>query len=381
MTLFQDTAGDPRAARASLADVLAWYGAVGDAAAGNPPGFALRKASVAVSLAQIANADDAERHALFFAGLLHAIGAIGNAACRKGEDISPRAARSERWDIPAQGSRVCAQIAALPAACADLVRWQAERWDGTGFPDQLRWHGIPPLAQYLALADAYVRASDPDEALGEMSLQSGRGFGPTHARTFTMWFHSTGGEFELHEVPLDALDAAPEAAAWLLDRAADAIDAHNGVSGRWRRIDALAQTTARALGLDAAATRALALATRIFGAGELHAAHAEGEEFDPLARLGIDERARNATAAADLARPHAALRDAAEIVAARAEWFDGTGKPRGIGHADLATASGVLAAAIAHASLDRAERLETAIGTQFDPRVVPALLEAAKARA
>ena len=381
MTLFQDTAGDPRAARASFADVLAWYGAVGDAAAGNPPGFALRKASVAVSLAQIANADDAERHALFFAGLLHAIGAIGNAGCRKGEGLSTRDVRSARWDIPAQGARICATIAALPSACADLVRWQAERWDGTGFPDQLRWHGIPPLAQYLALADAFVRASDPDEALGEMSLQAGRAFGPVHARTFTMWFHTTGGEIELAPMPAEALAPTADAASTLLDAVADRVDEHEGVGQRWRGIEALTRATARALGLDDAASRALAIASRIFGAGEIAATHVEGEEFDPLARLGIDVRAQNAEAAAALARPYAALRDAAEIVAARAEWFDGTGKPRGLRNKELPLASSILAAAIAHVSLDRTERLETAIGTQFDPQVVPALLEAAKVRA
>ncbi len=381
MTLFQDTAGDPRAARSNLADVLAWYGAVGDAAAGNPAGFAMRKASVAASLAEMAGTDESERSALLIAGVLHAVGAVGNAGCRKGEDLSARTIRSERWDIPAQGARICATIPALPTGCADLVRWQSERWDGTGFPDQLRWHGIPPLAQYLALADAFVRSPDPDEALADVSLQSGRGFGPSHARTFTMWFHMTGGESASQAFPLDALDAQSGAAATLLDEIADRIDAHNGVAGRWRRIAALAAATARALELDATSTNGLAIAARIFGAGELLSAHTEGEEFDPLARLGVEERAHNAVAAAELARPYAALRDAAELVAARGEWFDGTGKPRGLGRGELPLASSILAAAIAHASLDRAERLETAIGTQFDPRVVPALLEAAKARA
>ncbi len=381
MTLFQDTAGDPRAQRASLADVLAWYGAVGDAAAGNPEGFALRKASVAVSLAEVANVDDADRDALFFAGLLHAVGAIGNAGCRAGADLSPRAVRTLRWDIPAQGARICAEISALPAACADLVRWQAECWDGTGFPDQLRWNGIPPLAQYLALADAFVRAGDPDEALTQVSMQSGRAFGPMHARAFTMWYHLSGGETEPRPVPLDALTPTEGAAAALLDAIADRIDEHTGVAGRHRRIAALAENVAQRLGFDATQLAALAIAARIFGAGEIAAERPEGEEFDPLARLGIEERARHAALAATFARPHAALREAGEIVAARAEWYDGTGKPRGLRHDAVPRAASVLGAAIAYAALDRAERIETAIGTQFDPHVVPALLEAGRAHA
>src|SRR5579862_1644521 len=174
MTLFQDTGGDPRAIAAQFADVLAFYGAIGDAACGNPPGFALRKAATAVSLAEAAQAEPQERDAIYFAGLLHAVGAIGNAAYRRGERLSERFARMESWDVPAQGARFCEELSALPAATADIVRWQAECWDGTGYPDQLRWHGIPRSAVLLSLADAFLRASEPEEALALVAMQSGR---------------------------------------------------------------------------------------------------------------------------------------------------------------------------------------------------------------
>src|SRR5579862_4347347 len=165
MTLFQDTGGDPRAVAAQLADVLALYGAIGDAACGNPPGFGFKKASAALSLAKTADFDAATCDAIYFAGILHAIGAIGNAAYRKGERLSERLARMESWDVPALGAHICDGIAALPKDTSDMVRWQAECWDGTGYPDQLRWHGIPQPAMILAMADTFVRSEEPEEVL------------------------------------------------------------------------------------------------------------------------------------------------------------------------------------------------------------------------
>ncbi len=381
MTLFQDTGGDPRAASLQLADVLAWYGAVGDAALGNTPGFAVRKASLAVALGTIAQLAAHELDALYFAGLLHAVGAIGNAAYRKGSELSQRVARLERWDVPAQGARICASIPQLPVETADMVRWQAECWDGTGYPDQLRWHSIPLHAQLLALADGFVRATDPDEAVSAIGLQSGRAYGPENARLFLMWFHTNGGDVEPLGVPSLALNTNVGNIDTLFDTIADHIDSHNGVGNRWRRIAKLASAAATAQALDSREARALGLACRLYGAGEITAATVENERFDALGRLGIEQRARNAVAAADIAQPFATFADAMPIVRARAEWFDGTGLPRAARHAEIPASAGILAASIACATLDRIERLEDAAGTQFAPAHASAVLAAAKARA
>jgi response regulator RpfG family c-di-GMP phosphodiesterase len=380
MTLFPDTGGDPRAAVARSSDVLAWYGALGDAVIGNPPGFAVRKASLAYAFCEIANLSEAERKAAYFAGLLHAVGAIGNAAFRKGERLPERQARMESWDIPAQGARFCEELLALPAETADMVRWQAECWDGTGFPDQLRWHGIPIAAQMLGLADTFLRQADPEEALGYIGMNSGRAFSPDAARTFTMWFHMNAGEVATLPIPSDALrDEGPDAAE-MLDDMADRIDAHNGVDHRWRRVADLALGAAEQLNFDAATLSSLALAAHIFGAGELASATVEDTDFDPLARLGIDRRAADAKLAADLADAFEALRPGASIVRSRAEWYDGTGKPAGLLHGQIPAGASVLAAAIAYERLARSERLDTASGTQFDPNVVRALMESAATR-
>ncbi len=380
MTLFQDSGVDPRDERSVLADVLRWYGAIGDAAVGNSPGFGVRKASLAIALAEVAHVSSAERDALYVAGVLHAVGAIGSPAYRKGETLSDRIAAHERWDLPARGARFATSLAALAPETPDMIRWQSEAWDGTGFPDQLRWHGIPPAAQCLALADFFLRTNDPEDALGTIGMQSGRAFGPDFVRIFTMWFHLSGGEVETLPFPIEALPANVNAVD-VLDAMADAIDAHNAVNGRWRRLERLCLGAAGALQADAASKARLSLACRMFGAGEVTQAHTEDAQFDPLARLGIDLRARNAAAAASLAEPLETLRHVSAIIAARSEWFDGTGKPKQLKHGEIPRESAILATAIAYERLDRGERLEDAAGTQFDPVVVRALIETAKARA
>ncbi len=381
MTLFQDTGGDPRTARTLVADVLAWFGAVGDAAMGNAPGFASRKASLAVALAKTANLPEVDWPALYFAGLLHAVGAIGNPAYRKGEALPERIARMESWDAPAQSARICESIGALPPETADMVRWQHEAWDGTGYPDTLRWTGIPRPAQFLGMADWFLRSHDPEIALGQIGLASGRAFNPETVRTFTMWFHLSGGEVETIEPPVDALREGDPDAQPLLERFSDRIDAHNGVDGRWRRVARIADATATVLTLSDNEARDLALACRIFGAGEVDEATVEDDAFDPLARLGVDQRARNAHAAAVFAQPFGTFDGACQVVAMRGEWFDGTGKPRGLSRKSIPTTAAILAAAVAYDRLDRGERIDTAAGTQFDPVVIRALMEAAKLRA
>lgn len=393
MTLFQDPDAVPRTAASRLADVLDAFGAVGDRAAGNAAGTARRKAAAAASIARAIGRSDDDANALYFAGLLHAVGAIGNLGLRRGNTLAERAATMARWDFPADGARFCNGIAALPSQVADLVRWQAEAWDGTGFPDQLRWHGIPVDAQLLQLADIVARASDPDEALVAVGGLAGRGIGPEHANAFVRWFHVTGGEVEPAAMPLDALRADATPVGPLVDLLADRIDAHNATEGRRLRVTRVADAVAERIGLAVAERDALALATRTFAAGELGHATAEDEMFDPLARLGIAERAENAAAAADLFAGNETFARAAEIVRARAAWFDGTGTPALL-HDAIPKGTQILAAAVAYDALESvhrtqiredrtapADRLDTAAGTQFDPAVARALLDVTKAHA
>lgn len=73
------------------------------------------------------------------------------------------------------------------AITLDIVRHHHEKWDGTGYPDQLAGESIPRVARITALADvfdsltqarAYKRAWSVDEALKEIGLARERHFDP-----------------------------------------------------------------------------------------------------------------------------------------------------------------------------------------------------------
>jgi response regulator RpfG family c-di-GMP phosphodiesterase len=234
----------------------------------------------------------------------------------------------------------------------------------------------------LSLAEAFVRAPEPEDSLASVFAQSGRAFGPDMARLFTMWFHTTGGEPQPVSFPLEALGpVSSEDARDLLDTIADRVDDHNGVAGRWRRIARLTDAASELLRLSEDDAQALKIAVRFYGCGELGELVSSEPSFDPLARLGIDDRAAHGIAAADLLASNATLRSAASILRARGEWFDGTGKPDGLKHRAIPAGAPILAGAIAYDSLDHKDRIDTAAGTQFDPRAVRAILEAARTRA
>lgn len=393
MSLSEGTGGSSSPGSVALGEVLAFFGMVADYAAGGAPEEGERIAAVATAMAKFAGISEQDSNALYFAARLRNIGALGNAAYAAGEPLSEREASIFAWDVPAAGARICERIAALPEGTADIVRWQAECWDGTGYPDQLRWAGIPKTAQLLSIAAEYVRSTEPEEALSAITIESGRRFSPDQVRAFIMWFHTFGGEVESAAAPYAALNADRTNAVDLIDLLSEQVDAHNGTPGRATRIARRGEEIAGQLGFGEDTIRLVRLASLLFGVGEVRAREPEPSQFDALARLGIETRAEHAIAAAKLVAQCPYLAELAPVLRARAEWYDGTGAPDRIRHDAIPQASRVLAVTIAFDAVDEAYRsriteertlpivrLETASGTQFDPAVVRALSEVVKAR-
>jgi response regulator RpfG family c-di-GMP phosphodiesterase len=394
MSLSEGTGGSSSPESVALGEVLTFFGMVADYAAGSAPESGERIASLAAGMAKVAGLAQEEIDALYFAARLRNIGVLGNAGFAKGEPLSERELMMHRWDVPAAGARLCERIGALPKATADIVRWQAECWDGTGYPDQLRWSGIPKAAQLLHIASAYAASEDPEEALSAITMEGGRSYAPDQTRTFIMWFHTYGGEIESAPPPYDALDAGATPISSVFDMLSEQVDLHNGTPQRARRIAERAEELAAQCGFDEAAVRQSRTAALLYAIGELRAAQIEALQFDALARLGIETRAEHAVTAARLAAQCPYLSDLAPVLRARAEWYDGTGAPDGLRHDAIPPAARALAVAIAYDAIDEAYRsriteervvpivrLETASGTQFDPDLVRALSEIVKARA
>ena len=394
MSIAEGFGGSSSPEALALGDVLTFFGAVSDYAAGAPPEHGRHVASLAVALGIQSGLQQADLGALYFAALLRNAGALGNPGFAKGEQLPERAQAMQRWDIPAHGARICERIASLPPATADIVRWQAECWDGTGYPDQLRWSGIPRAAQLLHIAQRFVETPEPEDALASVSRETGRTFSPDESRTFVMWFHTGGGEVTPVDPPFDALDAARTAPMLVIDMLSERIDAHNGTPLRAQRIARRAADIGKELGLDEEDLRRIHLAALLFGIGEIRAPALESAQFDPLARLGIETRASHALAAANLAQTCGFAASAAPALRGRGEWYDGTGAPDRLRHEAIPRAGHVLALAIAFDALEETyrsriteertmpvSRLETVSGTQFDPAAVRALAQVVKARA
>lgn len=370
----------------ALGEVLAFFGTVADYAAGAPSGQAERIAGAAVGMGALAGLSQQDLDALHFAAYLRNLGALGNAAFAKGEELPERTRTMLRWDIPADGARICERITALPSGVADIVRWQSENWDGTGFPDQLRWSGISQAAGLLHIAAAYSAIPEPDDAFAAVCAESGRTFSPEHVRMFVLWFHTHGGEIDPVAMPVEALDASRTKPIKLVEMLSERVDAHNGTPLRAQRVARRTSEVAETLEMDDRERRIANLCALTFGIGEVRSPQLEFAQFDPLARLGIETRAAHAVAAAQLTECCSFVKEAAPVLRARAEWYDGTGRPDRLRGDGIPQAARVLAAVIAFDALDEAyrsriaeeralpiTRMETAAGRQFDPNVIRAL--------
>jgi HD-GYP domain-containing protein (c-di-GMP phosphodiesterase class II) len=87
---------------------------------------------------------------------------------------------------PVLGETILLALAFLGEA-ARIVRAHHERWDGTGYPDELAGEQIPLGARILTVADAFVAMTSerpyraplrPAEAMGLLIAARGRAFDP-----------------------------------------------------------------------------------------------------------------------------------------------------------------------------------------------------------
>ena len=126
-------------------------------------------------------------------GLLHDVGKIGvpDEILRKPDRLS-----AEEFEVLKRHPQLGALIvSAMPdmGPVTDIVRSHHERWDGKGYPDELRGEDIPLLGRLMAVADAfsamttnrpYRKGLTWDEALREIEINVGTQFDPAMARAF-----------------------------------------------------------------------------------------------------------------------------------------------------------------------------------------------------
>lgn len=130
---------------------------------------------------------------IYWASLLHDIGKIGvpDQVLHK-----PGPLTDEEWEImkthPDIGANIIEPIESL-AGVAELVRAHQERYDGSGYPQNLKGEEIPIGARILAVVDAfsamtdtrvYRKARTPEEAIEELRHCAGTHFDPQVVEIF-----------------------------------------------------------------------------------------------------------------------------------------------------------------------------------------------------
>lgn len=125
-----------------------------------PNPHAVRIAVIADQIAKSFNLGGRDRFSLRAAALLHDLGEVAMAREYIQQPGSLR--DEERIDLarhPIIGEREAANAGADRGSQL-LVRWHHESWNGSGYPDGLRFEQIPLGARILRVADAYSALTD-----------------------------------------------------------------------------------------------------------------------------------------------------------------------------------------------------------------------------
>src|SRR5450755_3544330 len=367
-------------------DAVRVLSAVADTFSGRSIGFGMRVANVASRFAVYRELDPEAVAATFYAGALHGIGAIRVVVPR---DASPRAVEIFGWDDPPAGASIVATVQGFPAATADAIRWHREAFDGTGFPDQLRWNSIPETAMAINIARAFVAALDEHGELGstrdalfELGAETGCVYALTAMREFRAFLEAEAEAcvtpFEPHR-RLGEIDARA-----LVAHICTEIDARQTrTAGRGDRLASIVRTILARLDESQLDPEQVAFAGRLTALARTGNDGSADDVFT-LTRLGLESRAARASAAALIVSTGPAFAPFAPAVGAIEEWYDGSGLPDHRAGAAIELTARVLAVAVAAEALtageltaaDAGRRIAAAAGSRLDPAVVRAYLAA-----
>jgi putative nucleotidyltransferase with HDIG domain len=182
-----------RSVEANYESTLVVLGAALDLRDGQTGGHSRRVSAYSIEIAKRLGCSETEVRTLSHGALLHDIGKL---AVPDSILLKPGALTPEEWAVMKEHVQVGYDlVSSIPflEEVAELVLTHHERFDGTGYPRNLKGHQIPLCARIFAVADAfdamttprpYQRPKSLSEAILEISLLSGRQFDPQVANAF-----------------------------------------------------------------------------------------------------------------------------------------------------------------------------------------------------
>lgn len=157
-------------------------------------GHSERVVDLSLAMADELGFENHERQALRWGAYLHDIGKVG---VPDSILLKPAALTEEEFAIIKKhtvlGYSLCRDIPFLPTDAIAVVRSHHERWDGSGYPDNLPKESIPLMARLFSLVDVYDALTNPrvykhawdtSQALQEIRRLSGRQFDPELTQVF-----------------------------------------------------------------------------------------------------------------------------------------------------------------------------------------------------
>ncbi len=160
-------------------------------------GHSSRVADYVTSMARELKWPEDRTEFLHYIALIHDVGKVTIS-----EDILKKDSllTKEEYDImknhSVEGSEVIKEVKYFSVG-SSIIRHHHERWDGSGYPDQIKGEDIPEGARILAVADAfdamttdrpYRKALEPEAALKEIQECAGTQFDPKIVEAFVQVF-------------------------------------------------------------------------------------------------------------------------------------------------------------------------------------------------
>ncbi|MGC4122905.1 MAG: HD domain-containing protein [Myxococcales bacterium] len=347
---------------------------------------------------------------LFYAGLLHDVGGIGQPdhvlhSARKGF------ATARSREHAAEGARILRPLTVL-APIAPVVADHHERFDGTGFPSRKSGDAVPREAYVIHAADALEVALRGGEIGSRLqvaahTLEALRGAAwPADVTDAALsviardgaWLAGLYDDARLQQEMASSQFSPPglehhskaEILSQLLWVFARAIDAKHPVTvGHSHRVTRLARAVARGLGKGALDDWDIVCAGLLHDVGMLGVPRAVVDRQVPLTAAEILQVRRHPLDGEAIVASIGELRALARPAASHHERYDGSGYPWGLGGDQIPLLGQVLAFADCYDGM-RAERphrpaishdeaiahLRTLSGSAFDPHLAGAAIDA-----
>lgn len=344
-----------------------------------------------------------QRTAIFYAGLLHDLGAMGledhivHRALLPGHESDP-----EVLHHPDKGAQMMALLPGVGEAAAPLILNHHEHWDGSGYPQGKKGPDIPLGAQIIAISDLfdlYLRhlpASNWLPIAKEMENDSGKKYASEVWQALNEimlegLFNQVAADSSLEKIMDETMGmipapefSTPDPMYQTIRLFAQIIDTkHTYTGGHSHRVAAFTLSLAKELGIEGEQLRGLEAAALLHDFGKIAVPRKILDKPGPLNEQEMTQVREHPGRTMVLLQSVTSLRDLAPIAGLHHERYDGGGYPKALKDGQIPLGARIIAVADAFDAMTSTRPyqpllspveayrvLQSEAGKQFDPEIV-----------